>query len=252
MITVIKFASGSCDSTNTFGHASVVFTGLGHKESFAISQMREPGKSPTWHNSSELVKGSKAPEGSRNYSKPVKDWRSNFFQKRVGKSFPKVVDKAYIVSNEDLRMLSYSRLPRRGGMSEDAAFNWWRKQIGETADMSSALGGADCTKVVVEALKVCGSTKYTSSLRADLTWTPSSSVSYARAINDELLKDLEELGVTADEIETLRDSDKIWRLSKKTYLPLVEGVFDAKVKPPQDNKGKPPQEDKVQLLAKTE
>ena len=47
MIIIYKFASGSCDSTNIFGHAAISFTGLGDN-SFAISEMADDKSDPIW------------------------------------------------------------------------------------------------------------------------------------------------------------------------------------------------------------
>jgi hypothetical protein len=147
MISVFKFASGSCDSTNVFGHAAIVFSGLG-PDSFAISQMKGDGSNPTWHNSEELIQGIK----NQSYATRTDQWESRFFSSRENHAFPMVVKKAYIISNEDLEHRNYNCPPNWTGLSERRAFIWWKSVLQTEWNMPRALNGADCTDTVIRAI----------------------------------------------------------------------------------------------------
>ena len=213
MIIVFKFASGSCDGTNVWGHAAVVFNGLAHKKCFAISQMKNDGTDPTWHNSTKILKGARSP-GRQTHS-----WRRLFFESRVGHSFPRVMDKAHIISHEDLLRLNLDP-PLSGGLSEEHAFQWWRGVIQSTPNMSQALGGKDCADTVVAALQASqvNPGQYPARALSRPVMTPQAVVDYARAINAQIVR---ETGVTDEQVNDLLLRDKIWN---EGYLP-VGGIF---------------------------
>jgi hypothetical protein len=225
VITVYRFASGSCDSTNLWGHAAIAFNGLPHKECFAISQMKDDGSNPTWHNSSTLVTGARHP----GQSQPTHRWRRQFFDKRVDHAFPRVMEKAFIISNEDLERIGVD-VPENEGLSERKAFNWWNAQIRNTDVMSRALDGADCSDTVYRAINaaiVRDGHRYASSrtlLRPFMT--PRAVVEYARE-TEAALERL--LGLTQDQVNLVRDRDKMWRLALGTYDHISEVVVDQRV-----------------------
>lgn len=225
MITVYRFASGSCDGTNIFGHAAIAFNGLTHKECFAISQMGEYLSNPTWHNSPKLLKGALRPQES----KATERWRRQFFEKRKDHAFPRVLDKSFIISNEDLAKLGVT-VPEGEGLSERKAFKWWQAQIRNTQIMSSALEGADCADTVMKAIDasmVRDGHRYAWS-RTPLRFfiTPQAVVDYARATQEAIE---EVMDLTQKQVAQVRDADKMWRLACGTYDHLVEGEYDKRM-----------------------
>lgn len=195
MILVYKFASGSCDDTNIWGHAAIAFTGLPDKKKcFAISQMKSPGSDPTWQNFKD--------QGTRR-------WRRSFFASRTGHAFPRVLDKAYILSNEALSRLHVDP-PSGGGLSEVQAYQWWKGVMRSTPDMSNALDSSDCSDTVFAAIRasLVNQTSYAWA-RTPLRpfQTPQATVDYARAINSEIKK---RTGVTEEQAQELLRLDKMW------------------------------------------
>ena len=195
MIIVYKFASGSCDDTNMWGHAAIAFTGLpDKKQCFAISQMKSPGSDPTWQN-------------FENHG--TKRWRRSFFASRTGHAFPRVLDKAYILSNEALARINEDP-PLGGGLSETQAYQWWQGVMLSTPDMSNALDSSDCSDTVFAAIRasLVNQTSYAWG-RTPLRpfQTPQATVDYARAINSEIKR---RTGVTDEQVQGLLLIDKMW------------------------------------------
>jgi hypothetical protein len=236
MIIVYKFASGSCDQTNFFGHSAVSFTGLTsspNDNSFGISQMNSDSD-PTWSGSQDLY-------GKYN-GKINQNWQDNFIKHRKELAFPLVIEKAYIITVEDLQRLENKSwkdklelrmLEANALVSEGNAYNLWKAEIQSCVDdrnkekiMGQALNGADCAKTVLKVLQstmVGDKTAFPNPRTISHPFvTPSSMVDYAWRINEEIVS---QIGLESDDVNRIIESDKMWRYANGNYDIIAEETY---------------------------
>ena len=210
MIIVYQFASEksagvTVDSTNLlFGPAAIAFSGLGVK-SFAISQMGDLQTDPTWGWSDQA------------------GWRQKLLNRR-GYAFPKLVDKAFIISWEDLteefcrgkaigdravrRSEIAALMKAKWGVSEQQVRDWWERIVGNGHQWKTG----DCTDAVFRALQASLINRhwqgpFTRSVLYPL-YTPGAAVDYARRLNKALM---DAAGLTPNEYQTVVAQDTMWR-----------------------------------------